>query len=363
MTTADDPIRFAERLLALLEEGSFTATYKFAVLLGLMDLCLEYSNRFGEPPPMVTTRQLAEKIINLYWSHTTPFESHEGEVLKQNSGKPAVILSRIQKFRTEIATDLGCTLHRARLGNPQEFETLLDEVEWTLVQMPLPKLQRFGGNEDRFIYNIAWDDNVRRSAFRNTYEFDNRINFFASAASHLVRLAPLLRPLIKQKWVEMVGKLNHLEVAQLERFLFGADRVSLQPVRAPLLDLQNGSCFYCGGRLRSTADVDHFFPWSRHPDDRLDNLVVAHPTCNGQKRDFLASAEHLARWTRRLSDHDVELDQIASTINWPRNTARSLGIIRGTYLGLADGVQLWQRRREFVASRHGDLRQALEVAR
>ena len=49
MTTTDDPIRFAERLLALLEEGSFTATYKFAVLLGLMDLCLEHSNRFGEP--------------------------------------------------------------------------------------------------------------------------------------------------------------------------------------------------------------------------------------------------------------------------------------------------------------------------
>ena len=93
MTTHDDPIRFAERLLALLEEGSFTATYKFAVLLGLMDLCLEHSNRFGEPAPMVTTRQLAEKVIDLYWSHTTPFESHDGDVLKQNSGKTAVILS------------------------------------------------------------------------------------------------------------------------------------------------------------------------------------------------------------------------------------------------------------------------------
>lgn len=34
-------IGFAEKVLGLLDEGRFTATYKFAVLLGLMDLCLE----------------------------------------------------------------------------------------------------------------------------------------------------------------------------------------------------------------------------------------------------------------------------------------------------------------------------------
>lgn len=34
-------IEFATRLLALLDEGQFTATYKYAVLLGLMDLCFE----------------------------------------------------------------------------------------------------------------------------------------------------------------------------------------------------------------------------------------------------------------------------------------------------------------------------------
>jgi len=34
-------IRFAEKVLALLDQGTFTATYKYAVLLGLMDLCME----------------------------------------------------------------------------------------------------------------------------------------------------------------------------------------------------------------------------------------------------------------------------------------------------------------------------------
>ena len=39
-TSARDVIAFGERLLALLDQGSFVATYKYAVLLGLMDLCI-----------------------------------------------------------------------------------------------------------------------------------------------------------------------------------------------------------------------------------------------------------------------------------------------------------------------------------
>jgi hypothetical protein len=33
-------IAFAERVLTLLDDGSFTATYKYAVLRGLIDLCI-----------------------------------------------------------------------------------------------------------------------------------------------------------------------------------------------------------------------------------------------------------------------------------------------------------------------------------
>jgi len=126
-------------------------------------------------------------------------------------------------------------------------------------------------------------------------------------------------------------------------------------VRRRFIDLQDGACFYCGRALRSAGDVDHFLPWSRYPDDRLDNLVVAHPACNRQKRDFLASAPHLARWTQRLCDHDLALSQIAETVAWPRNTARSLSVIRSTYLKLPDGVALWLEQNRFVPSIHREL--------
>jgi hypothetical protein len=41
MTSELDAVAFAEKVLSLLDQGRFVATYKYAVLLGLIDLCLE----------------------------------------------------------------------------------------------------------------------------------------------------------------------------------------------------------------------------------------------------------------------------------------------------------------------------------
>ena len=75
VTDADQrgAIGFAEKVLELLDEGRYTATYKYAVLLALIDVCLEHTQSSGAPPEMVTTRQLADKIVELYWPHTVPF--------------------------------------------------------------------------------------------------------------------------------------------------------------------------------------------------------------------------------------------------------------------------------------------------
>ena len=54
----EDPFRFAAKVLDLLRFGGFTATYKYAVLLGLLDLCVEFNDRGGTPTTL-TTAQLA----------------------------------------------------------------------------------------------------------------------------------------------------------------------------------------------------------------------------------------------------------------------------------------------------------------
>jgi hypothetical protein len=66
-------IAFAERVLELLDEGRYTTSYKYAVLLALLDLCLEGTAQSGAPPHILTTPQVAGKIVEIYWPHTLPF--------------------------------------------------------------------------------------------------------------------------------------------------------------------------------------------------------------------------------------------------------------------------------------------------
>jgi 5-methylcytosine-specific restriction endonuclease McrA len=336
-------IAFAERLLTLLDEGSFTATYKYAVILGLTDLCLQDSTRSGAAPPSVTTRQLAEKVVELYWPQA---RAYRARVLLQNSGRQAGILREITLFQASLS-DPTAPLARVRGLAAPSYTRLVRRVEWILVKMPLPKLQRVGGEVVPFVYRIRWDDDIRIGEF-NSGTFDNLIRFVGDAGDHLVRLVPLIRPLVQREWAALVARFNELPEAELERFLFGARRESIAHLAAPLRELQGGACFYCSSTLRADVQVDHFVPWSRHPDDGLDNLVAAHPRCNGEKRDHLAATEHVVEWTKRMRDRAGELQTIATEARWLREPDRTLGMARSIYLRLPAGARLWRSGNDFV---------------
>ena len=103
----DGAIAFAEKLLLMLDEGRFSSTYKYAVILGLLDLCLEHTDAKGAAPSSVTTVQLADKVLELYWPHAVPFAFGGDRVLQQNSGAggrgtgQAAIVRAIQRHRNE----------------------------------------------------------------------------------------------------------------------------------------------------------------------------------------------------------------------------------------------------------------------
>jgi hypothetical protein len=60
------------------------------------------------------------------------------------------------------------------------------------------------------------------------------------------------------EWLDLV------DVVYLDEFLFCSARASLQRAESPLLEAQDGSCFYCGSRVSASGtEVDHFIPWSR----------------------------------------------------------------------------------------------------
>jgi hypothetical protein len=107
-----DAIAFGEKVLALLEQGAFTATYKYAVLLALIDACLEHTDGNGAAPTELHPRHLRRRVVELYWPHTRPFgdaEGGAGKVLRQSSvGTQARIVSLIGGFRDAVAAPDAC---------------------------------------------------------------------------------------------------------------------------------------------------------------------------------------------------------------------------------------------------------------
>lgn len=361
MTEDADALRFAERVVALIDSGRRSATYKLATLLALMDVAIEHTSATG-PPDALSARAVALRVIELYWPQTVVFGTNvtgQPSLLRQSPHND--IPAKLASWRTDHSLIPTASLADARKPDPAGWDRLEGELVATVIGMPLAKLQRFGEGrealEDRFIYDFGWPDEVKHSTV-NRADFDDTLLLRPGVGSWLVRLAPLLRPLIQAKWSQMVARRNPdlVDVHQLDEFLFGASRISLDRVRAPLVEHQHGRCFYCR-RPMQRADVDHFLPWSRHPDNSLDNLVAAHPACNGAKAASLAGRQHLESWAQRSSESLA--GQLAPTFDWPRRIERTIGAVRATYYAIPAGTSLWISDRRFVRADPGELRQVL----
>lgn len=124
----------------------------------------------------------------------------------------------------------------------------------------------------------------------------------------------------------------------------------------PLFDLAGGRCFYCKKELaRSDMHLDHFVPWSRHPNNAVENLVPAHVRCNTSKSDHLAAVSHVERWIERIDFNREALTTIASEQRWPSNELVIRAIATGIYLRLPDDTPLWCASKSFEAAMHDAL--------
>ena len=202
-------VAFGERVLALLEQGRFTATYKYALLLALIDVCLEQTSASGGAPQKIETSALAEKTIELYWPHTVPFVpvagSAEPMVLRQNISGQAGILSSIERFRAELGAGSAATIGEVRARHPSGYARLMREIEWKLAEMPLPRLQLVGDTEMTFLYEIGWARGVTRRDFRRT-GFSSDVHLRPGVGDRLVELSGLLRPLIQREWARWISR-------------------------------------------------------------------------------------------------------------------------------------------------------------
>jgi hypothetical protein len=335
-------IGFGTKVLSLLDEASYSTTYKFALLLALIDRTRQGVSSAGVAPTRLSTTSVAERILELYWPQSAPFPGTKAVgVLKQSGRGQAAIVSRLAKFRAHHG--LSASSPARGLSVLTGYERLLRDVEWSVAEMPLPRLQR---PFEPFIYEIHWDESVSRSNFFATPRF---IELIGDAGEHLVRLEPLIRPVVERRWALMVGGLNRdmTDEALLQKFLFEPQRHPPKKLLRDLTDLQANSCFYCRQSLRG-PHIDHFIPWAHSLDDGLDNLVLACQPCNSSKSAHRAAAAHVGEWSSRFAAGQQEdLRSIASAHGWEKDSSRTLGLARSTYFSLPEGTKLWQRKGSF----------------
>lgn len=196
MTGDGGAIELAERVLSVLLRGKFTTTYKDAVLLALLNVCLENTERGGGAPTTVTTRQLAEQVLKLYWRQVEA-SPLTGTLLSQSGGRAdqkASILVEVRSLRTFAEAELGtASLHRVRTQGEVRLAKALDEIEWTLIRYPLPLLQKLNGEHQPFLYRMNWDHPAKRGPVRayqrgKAADFDNRLMLLPGVGEQLIQL-------------------------------------------------------------------------------------------------------------------------------------------------------------------------------
>jgi len=355
---------FAERLLQVIDEGRRTATYKLALLTALIDACGSQSDDAGRAPTELHTRTIAEHVLRLYLPQVRAFLASSGrpQELRQISSRRASVLTAVLDLYLHAHAAGIAGLGAIRRAFPDRYESALDRVELTFARYPLLRLQVLGTQHRPFLYDVGWRESVSLAALHAPG--GGRVVLRPGAGDHLLRLTPLLRPLIELHWTRMVARLNDIDTEgdQLRAHLFGSTRRTFPPaLRGGLSDLQASACFYCGDRIRSGGQIDHVIPWARWPNDAVENLVLT-DTCNTAKRDHLPGLEHIDRWARRLVVHHDDLGALADATRWESDRERSIAIARTAYAHLPTGTLLWAGRDDFrnddpalIVARLGDL--------
>jgi len=333
---AADPLLLGQRVIAILETGLRTATYKLATLMALIDHCIENMPERPGDVLRVPIPDLAHRVLEIYWQQVRPFDGHE---LRQSTQPRARILVATNTLRKEAAVGrTGVSVDLARLRARTAYQRAIDEITLCLAQQPLHRLQKLPGSStsDPFLYDDSFlHDHVSQSTLR---AHGDAIELKPGIAHGLARLAGLLKPALEIMWVDDVRRMNKFldaEVPDVAGHLFGRERTALATVREPFKKAFGPHCFYCATHLPVNNPVDHVLPWSLVGIDGLANLVLACARCNCDKSGALPAIAIVDRVLAR--DRGV-LEQIASEIQWPTQHDRVVAAARGIYRGQPAGV-------------------------
>ena len=222
--SASQQLKFLKNIQLILQSGSFSSTYKFALIISLSRLAIEIGEDSGAPL-VLKYPDLAEKFIELYWKQTVPYVFDEAGqlILNQNNGKQAAIVNQIIGLRQQY-TSLGLL----RRDIPV-WSKLVKNVAKTIKEMPVRYLQNINGQNFEFLYQQE--------------SSNQRLTLLPHVMYNLRQFSEIIEELCQKRWIDYIRKnssnapiLNKLP--NLEQFMFEPNRNQLNAVARVLEELQ-----------------------------------------------------------------------------------------------------------------------------
>lgn len=339
--------QFFTKLQRLLTAGSFSASYKYALLIALARWAVEHPDH--DESREVDVNEFVPHFLELYWPQVRPFQERIPDAIAAepavedsqlgwpnmlSQGDRLIVLREVHKERSRM-TKSPALIPGGRLG------VITDIVGQAIVNEPLWKLHRIARHEEiRFLY--------RRGTRKR------RVVFEDGAVGCLAAFAPLLESIVQGEWIAFVLRKNRHFLggaADLAGFLFPGNRegCALQCWRDVLLEHCDRRCFYCGEAMQEDVHVDHFLPYRLYHRDLGHNFVLADSTCNVKKRDHLASCEHLKKWVQRNELMGDAMSQSFDDRGLPHDVATTRCVAESLYrIVESAGSPVWHLANHFV---------------
>ncbi|MFW1960523.1 HNH endonuclease [Acinetobacter johnsonii] len=335
-----EQLKFLKHIQQILQSGTFTSTYKFALLMSITRLAIEQGQDTGAALRL-DYLDIAEKFIDLYWKQSLPFQfsQYEPFTIQQSTGKQAKIINEIQKAQQQYQT-----IAAARRDSVFWLK-LRKSVASTVKQMPVVYLQNLNGQTFEFLYRL--------------HESKKSLQLLPKVMYCLRQFSEIIEELCQKRWIDFV-RLNKQNLVvldglpNLDEFMFAPSRSQLGQVANFLIDLQKCQCFYCGKSLKNNKyAVDHFIPWSLYPTDTGHNFVLADEKCNSQKSNSLASQQFLQQWQERNHLHDQSITREISQLGFLTDLQRSHRVADWAYAQAIENEYLvWNGKEKQILLRY-----------
>jgi hypothetical protein len=302
LQAADETLRFLRGFQQLLQDSSYTTTYKFALLKALCDITIELPD--GEDG--IPIDAIADRMVSIYWLQARPYQrvwlNHGG-----SAARPARAINLAMSWRAGFGNKFS------RMQCSPHFLLARGEMRTILLENPLWRLQPT--DQLPLIY--------RHDPGRD------RVRLTPIALVAIRTLHSLLSDLIESQWTRWIQRRNPQISGDgdLRDHLFGMERKQLRKVVPRLLELQSDRSLYSSAKLSpDTCHVDHFIPWSISRHDALGNLVLCSPSENIRFSDSLKPLELRDRWLERNLEHSSALSRIAreTGLRWDPGATKAI---------------------------------------